>query len=40
MWKYEFNPIPNQACWTFPLANNWEMYGILIADEAINKRKK
>ncbi|XP_074374219.1 uncharacterized protein LOC141714605 [Apium graveolens] len=27
MYKYEFNPIPNQAYWTFSLANNWEAYG-------------
>ncbi|XP_074376676.1 uncharacterized protein LOC141718197 [Apium graveolens] len=40
MWKYEFNPIPNQAYWTFPLANNWEMYGFLIADEGMRRVKK
>ncbi|KAL6518338.1 hypothetical protein OROMI_034039 [Orobanche minor] len=40
IWKYEFNPIPNQAYWTFPLANNWELYGILIVDEATKKKKK
>ncbi|XP_047326128.1 uncharacterized protein LOC124929780 [Impatiens glandulifera] len=39
MWKYEFNPILNQAYWTFPLANNWEMYGVLIADEDMKKKK-
>ncbi|XP_074379718.1 uncharacterized protein LOC141720689 [Apium graveolens] len=39
IWKYEFNPISNQAYLTFPLANNWEMYGVLIADEATKKKK-
>ncbi|XP_074323154.1 uncharacterized protein LOC141660090 [Apium graveolens] len=39
MWKYEFNPISNQAYWTFPVANNWEMYGVLIADETTKKKK-
>ncbi|KAK1386679.1 hypothetical protein POM88_014857 [Heracleum sosnowskyi] len=33
MWKYEFNPMSNQAYWMFPLANNWETYGNLIVDE-------
>ncbi|KAL8126632.1 hypothetical protein AgCh_013763 [Apium graveolens] len=40
MWKYEFDPISNQIYWTFPLANNWEMYGVLITDKATKKKKK
>lgn len=39
MWKYEFNPIPNQAYWKFPLINNWERFGILEADENLRKKK-
>ncbi|WOH11456.1 hypothetical protein DCAR_0830943 [Daucus carota subsp. sativus] len=30
----------NQAYWTFPLAYNWEMYGTLIADENLRKKRK
>ncbi|KAL6529661.1 hypothetical protein OROGR_015284 [Orobanche gracilis] len=39
IWRYEFNPMPHQAYWTFPLANNWEMYGILVPDENLRKKK-
>ena len=39
MWKYEFNLIPNQLYWTFPLAYNWEMYDTLIVDENLRKIK-
>ncbi|KAL6524537.1 hypothetical protein OROHE_016208 [Orobanche hederae] len=39
MWKYEFQPIPNQAYWTFPIANGWEKYGTLIPDENLRRKK-
>lgn len=39
MWQYEFHPIPNQAYWTFPIAHEWERYGLLIPDENLRKKK-
>ncbi|WOH11823.1 hypothetical protein DCAR_0831316 [Daucus carota subsp. sativus] len=40
MWQHEFSPIPHQSYWTFPLANNWERYGMLVPNEDLRKKRK